>query len=127
MTRELEAIKPQLDRIIKRIVKAYRPQKIILFGSYACGQPHDGSDVDLLIVKEGAEPPMRQRYVVVRKQVLDLMKETGVWIEPHVMTPGELAAGLKRIDCFYRDITEQGLVLYDATTDRRIGPMAMAS
>ncbi|MBM3889553.1 MAG: nucleotidyltransferase domain-containing protein, partial [Verrucomicrobia bacterium] len=62
MTPSLEAIKPQLDRIIERIVQEYHPLKIILFGSYAYGQPHEGSDVDLLIIKEEVNPRRRDRY-----------------------------------------------------------------
>ena len=126
MTRELEAIKPRLDRLIERIVQEYRPLKIILFGSYAYGQPHEGSDVDLLIIKEDVAPATWQRYVDVRRPVRDLMRETRIYIEPHVLTPDELEQGLRQIKGFYREITEQGLVLYDEITERPAGTMAMA-
>ncbi|MCX7825344.1 MAG: nucleotidyltransferase domain-containing protein [Verrucomicrobiae bacterium] len=125
MTRSLEAIKPQLDRIIERIVQEYRPLKIILFGSYAHGQPHEGSDVDLLVIKEDVPPARWQRYVEVCRCIRGLRR--GLSIEAHVVTPQELSEGLRLINPFYREITEQGVVLYDTTTDRRIGTMAMAS
>jgi len=34
----------------RRIVEAFAPEKIILFGSYAYGQPEFHSDIDLLVV-----------------------------------------------------------------------------
>jgi hypothetical protein len=41
-------------RVIRRYVRAiadeFQPDKIILFGSYAYGTPHEGSDVDLLVI-----------------------------------------------------------------------------
>src|SRR5437762_9198390 len=41
-------------RVIRRYARAvaeyYHPDKIILFGSYAYGTPHEDSDVDLLVV-----------------------------------------------------------------------------
>jgi predicted nucleotidyltransferase len=38
--------------IVERLVADYQPQKIILFGSYAYGQPDADSDIDLLIIKD---------------------------------------------------------------------------
>lgn len=45
--------------VVQHIVDRFNPACIILFGSYAYGQPHGGSDLDLLVVV--AEPPSRQR------------------------------------------------------------------
>jgi predicted nucleotidyltransferase len=44
-----------LDEIIRRIVDVARPEKIILFGSAARGEMNRHSDVDLLIIKDGAD------------------------------------------------------------------------
>ena len=44
-----------IDGIVERVVKAAQPQKIILFGSAARGDMHDRSDIDLLIIKDGAD------------------------------------------------------------------------
>src|SRR5438105_9432575 len=42
-------------RVIRRYARAiaerFQPDKIILFGSYAYGTPHEDSDVDLLVIK----------------------------------------------------------------------------
>ncbi|RZK22394.1 MAG: nucleotidyltransferase domain-containing protein [Hymenobacter sp.] len=45
----------QIQAVVRRIVEGYAPDKIILFGSYAYGVPHENSDLDLLIIKENAE------------------------------------------------------------------------
>jgi predicted nucleotidyltransferase len=42
--------KEVLDDIKNRLVKAYNPLEIYLFGSYAWGTPDEESDVDLLVV-----------------------------------------------------------------------------
>ena len=44
-----------LDDIIRRVVEAAQPEKIILFGSVARGDMGPNSDVDLLIIKEEAD------------------------------------------------------------------------
>ena len=41
----------KLKEITDKIVKEYQPEKIILFGSWAWGEPHEWSDVDLFIIK----------------------------------------------------------------------------
>src|SRR5579884_3059511 len=47
-------------RVIRRYARAiaeeFRPDKIILFGSYAYGTPNEDSDVDLLVVMPARDP-----------------------------------------------------------------------
>ena len=47
--------RPTLDAIIRRVVETAQPEKIILFGSAAWDEMGPNSDVDLLIIKEGAD------------------------------------------------------------------------
>lgn len=49
-----------LAEIVRRLVAAVEPDKIILFGSRARGDSRPGSDVDLLIVKDSTEKPHRR-------------------------------------------------------------------
>src|SRR5271165_4453807 len=46
-----------IRRFARRIAERFQPDKIILFSSYACGKPHEESDVDLLVI-------MRTRNVI---------------------------------------------------------------
>lgn len=43
-----------LNEIVRRIVAAVQPEKIILFGSAARGEMGPNRDVDLLVIKSGA-------------------------------------------------------------------------
>ncbi len=42
----------EIKSYAKKIRQQFNPQKIILFGSYAYGQPSKDSDVDLLVIME---------------------------------------------------------------------------
>ena len=41
-----------IKKMVKRITKECQPKKIILFGSYAHGEPTEDSDIDILIVTQ---------------------------------------------------------------------------
>jgi predicted nucleotidyltransferase len=102
--------KQELKLIVRRIVEAYAPEKIILYGSYAYGTPHPDSDFDLLILKETTETP-RERRFVVRKAIWTL--PTTIPVEPLVVTQAELARRLEIGDQFFQEIVSQGKTLYD--------------
>jgi predicted nucleotidyltransferase len=46
------SVQPGIDRSVKRIVKQFYPQQVILFGSHARGEAGPDSDVDLLVVMD---------------------------------------------------------------------------
>jgi predicted nucleotidyltransferase len=52
---------PALARIIRRLVTAYEPEQIFLFGSRARGDAGQDSDYDLLLVVPDHAPPERKR------------------------------------------------------------------
>lgn len=56
--------------IADRIAREYQPEKIVLFDSYAWGEPGPDSDVDLFIVKETTARPIDRR-VVLRNMLSD--------------------------------------------------------
>jgi predicted nucleotidyltransferase len=39
-----------IRRFARQVAERFHPEKIILFGSYAYGTPHEDSDVDILVV-----------------------------------------------------------------------------
>lgn len=48
-----------LDEMVRRLVAEFQPEQIILFGSYAWGEPTDDSDIDLfVIVPDNKEKPI---------------------------------------------------------------------
>jgi predicted nucleotidyltransferase len=51
---------------VDRIVEGYKPEKVMLFGSYAQGNPTEDSDIDILIVTEKGLSP-EETYKVQRQ------------------------------------------------------------
>lgn len=50
-----EKIREQLKIYINRIKEKFKPEKIILFGSYARGEATDYSDIDILVISKRFE------------------------------------------------------------------------
>ena len=102
-------VQQTIKQIVTHIIEQYRPEKIILFGSYAYGEPDDGSDVDLLIVKETDQRPIDRRITVRR---LVHASRYGMPFSPLVITPQELAQRLEMGDPFYHEIVDRGKIQY---------------
>lgn len=50
-----------LETATKRLVAEFQPEQVWLYGSHAWGNPHDDSDVDLLVVVSASdETPIRR-------------------------------------------------------------------
>lgn len=78
----------QIDEIIKELVKNFKPQKVILFGSYANGTPTEESDLDLLIIKDSNLPSRLQNRKVRKilsglKVPVDVIVKTAEEFEPY--------------------------------------------
>ena len=58
---DMTASDPALAKIIRRLVSAYEPEQIFLFGSRARGDAGPDSDYDLLLVVPDHAPPDRKR------------------------------------------------------------------
>ena len=56
----------QIEKIVKRIIDNYNPEKSVLFGSYAYGHPAEDSDLDLLVVKN-SDMPRHKRAREIRR------------------------------------------------------------
>ena len=54
-------LEPMLAEIIRRLVAAYQPERIYLFGSIARGDAGPESDYDLLVIVPDDAPPERRR------------------------------------------------------------------
>lgn len=69
-----------IARFAEEIARAFSPQKILLFGSYANGRPAEDSDVDLLVIMhhtgQGAEQAARIRQTIRPGFPLDLIVRT---------------------------------------------------
>ena len=102
-------IKHLITTIAGKIRDTYKPERIILFGSYAYGKPNKDSDIDLLIIKTTLDRPIDRR-VIVRKIVSGPRRH--IPLEFIVLTPGEIQNRLRVGDQFLREIIKNGEVLY---------------
>jgi len=97
-----------IQAVCEQIVRRFQPDKVILFGSYAWGEPRGDSDVDLLVIRRFEGSPIRQAGEMLvgldYHFPLDLL----------VRTPDQLAERLRLGDPFLREILRKGEVLYDA-------------
>lgn len=90
------------------LVKEYQPEKIILFGSFASGMVHEGSDLDLVIIKETSKRPIDRQV-----EVYGLVKPE-VGIDLFIYTPQEFR-DLESIGfSLVKEIVAKGKVLYEA-------------
>jgi uncharacterized protein len=104
-------IEQTLNEIVRRLVADYKPEKIILFGSYAYGEPHEDSDLDVLIIRETSERRIDRMRTVHR---LTTDAHYRIAFEPIVMTPAEIEERLEIGDQFIAEIVEKGELLYAA-------------
>src|ERR1700719_78461 len=102
-----------IRRFARRIAERFQPDKIILFGSYAYGKPHEESDVDLLVI-------MRTRNAIDQSIRILSAFERPFSLDLIVRTPWQIERGLKDDNWFLREIMEKGKVLYE-TRDRQVG------
>src|SRR5260370_30179413 len=102
-----------IRRFARRIAERFQPEKIILFGSYAYGKPHEESDVDLLVI-------MRTKNAIDQSIRICLAFEQLFSLDLIVRTPWQIERGLKDDNWFLREIMEKGKVLYEAR-DRQVG------
>ena len=98
-----------IQAIVEKITREYQPKKVILFGSYAYGEPAEDSDVDILIIKDTDKKPI-DRWIEVKRILRDVSKNTPV--SPFVYTEKEIAARRTIKDFFIEEIFEKGKVLY---------------
>ena len=102
-------IRKIIIEIVDRILKGYKPKKVILFGSYAYGQPTEDSDIDLLIIKNTDKRPI-DRWVEVKRLLRDNSRTLP--ISPLVYTEKEIEERIAIKDFFIEEILEKGDVLY---------------
>src|SRR6266567_3634378 len=98
----------QIADITARIADSCKPEKIILFGSYAYGTPGEDSDLDLLVIL-----PFEGRPIYKSIEILEKVHPT-LPIDLIVRTPEQLTTRLALHDFFLQEVVSKGKVLYEA-------------
>jgi predicted nucleotidyltransferase len=102
-----------IRRYVRQLAERFQPDKVILFGSYAYGDPTPDSDVDLLVVM----PARNELDQAVR---IDESLDRGFALDLIVRTPRNLECRVRWGDWFLREVVARGKVLYEKV-DRRVG------
>lgn len=95
-----------IRRFVRQVAEQFHPDKIILFGSYASGQPHADSDVDILVVmpaRNQLDQAVKIHQTILPPFPLDII----------VRTPRNMQWRLEEGDSFLREVVSQGKVLYE--------------
>ena len=95
-----------IAKLARQIAERFRPDRIILFGSHAYGEPHDDSDVDLLVI-------MPTKNMVNQAAKIRLALDYDFPLDLIVRTPEYLQERLQMDDWFVREILSRGKVLYE--------------
>ncbi len=100
-----------IDEIVA-LLKLQGVEKLILFGSYAKGNPTLDSDIDLLAVKNIPENKTRDFRIQLKKILWEKMgsenKEFDILVDSEDRIKQRIAMG----DLFYSEIYNKGKVLY---------------
>ncbi len=97
-----------MSEIVKKIVKNFHPEKIILFGSQVWSKPKEWSDIDILIIMNFNEASQQ-----VAAKISMIAKPRYVPMDILVRTPNEIERRVEIGDCFIQKILTDGRVLYE--------------
>lgn len=95
-----EEILEVLKDFVRELKEKLPVQDVFLFGSFATGKVHEGSDIDLIIVGD-----FKERFVERIGRVLEM---TDLPIEPLVYTPEEFQTMQDGKNPFIMEVLRQG-------------------
>ena len=101
------ATRAQIRRMVRRIVKEFDPEQIILFGSQARGDAGPDSDVDLLVVMDVGRSKL-EKYVEIR----GALREFPMPIDVIVTSPEDFAWRKDVVGTMEWPASREGKVLY---------------
>lgn len=96
-----------VKKFINLIVKKFNLKKIIIFGSFARGDYHKGSDLDLIIVGE-----FKERFIDRIGKIIEL-NDSDLEIDVMVYTEEEFQKMIKERRPFIEQALEEGIVVYE--------------
>jgi predicted nucleotidyltransferase len=100
----------KVQAVVQQLIKAARPKKIILFGSYARGEVTRDSDLDVLVItRDDVESPGSES-VRLRKAVSDINMPMDILVVPN----SRFQALREKIGLIYREVEHRGKVVYES-------------
>lgn len=106
----------EIQSIVEQLIRLYKPEKIVLFGSLVGGKIKEGTDIDLFMIKKDIP-----NFGVDRIRQLDALIKYRLATDFIVYKPDEVRQRLKLGDPFLRSILKEGEVLYMAAPFYKFG------
>ena len=106
---EKQEAENKIKEIAQKIAEEYQPEKIILFGSYAWGNPGLNSDIDLFIVKNGEKSRLE-----MMKEVEKIIPRRNSPIDMLVYKDEQVKKRIKMKDPFFLKIFNSGKIIYES-------------
>ncbi len=109
----------ELKQAILERLRPLDPERVILFGSYAYGNPTEDSDIDLYVVTKDDFVPAsyREKRDLVRRvseAILDLRMQVSIDLIVHTRKMSEMF--FQRGGFFAEEIREKGVIWYGEGT-----------
>ncbi|MBI4832551.1 MAG: nucleotidyltransferase domain-containing protein [Candidatus Lindowbacteria bacterium] len=101
---------PALAEIVKRLVEAFRPERIYLFGSKARGDTDPDSDYDLMLIVPDDAPPEQRRS----RRAYETLRGTGTAADVLVLTRHSFQSRLHLAASLPATVEREGKLLYAA-------------
>jgi uncharacterized protein len=105
----------RIAQLTQQIIDIAQPEKIILFGSYAYGQPHEDSDLDIMVIL-----PFTGHWAYKAAEIRQQLPVYDFSLDLLTRSPEQIKARLAIGDPFIKEILNVGKVLYD-TANTRVG------
>lgn len=103
---------PLVERTIRRLIRAFAPERIVLFGSYAKGTNHGASDVDLLLITRFEGDPIANQ-----RRARQLAADCFPPVDVVFATVEDVAQAEMDVSLFLLSILASGVTLYSKVDD----------
>lgn len=97
----------RIAKLTEQIVRDFQPERIVLFGSYAYGQPRPDSDVDLLVVLPFEGKGFRKSLEILNRISPDFS------VDLVARRPDDTARRYAEGDPLIREALDHGKILYE--------------
>ncbi|MBC7128617.1 MAG: nucleotidyltransferase domain-containing protein [Thermoplasmatales archaeon] len=99
-----------IEKYKEKIIKILKPEKIILFGSFARGDFNEGSDIDIVVIAE-----WKENFLDRIKILMDL-NDYSLPVEAIGYTKEEFEKMKEEKNPFILNILEEGKIIYEKTS-----------
>ena len=101
---------PRLAEVVRRLVAAYEPLRIYLFGSVARGEAGPDSDYDLMLIVSDDAPPERRRS----RLAYEALRGTGIAADVLVSTLSRFEQRAREVASLPATVLREGKLLHAA-------------